>query len=137
MTAATVAAPNNSINYGNRMSNVGLTGFTLSHAWLTAETDETNDAVEFGYLPGGVIVVACLNASADLDSGSALRQKITVGSTDIKTGSTVASAGGGELIVMTPQTLSVPTLVTVTTTTAATGHQNGVQYLTFLYYTGA
>lgn len=137
MTAATVAAPANSIYFGNRMSNVGLTAFTLSHPWLTAETDEANDIVEFGYLPAGIIVVACLNASADLDSGSALRQTITLGATDIKTGSTIASAGGGELIVMTPQTLTDPTLVKVKTTTGATGHQNGTQYLTFLYYTGA
>ncbi len=137
MTAATVAAPANSINYGNKMSNVGLTPFTLSHAWVTAETDEANDVVEFGYLPGGVIVVAVLNASADLDSGSALRQTIILGTTDLKTGSTVASAGGGEMIAIVPQTLLVPTLVSVKTTTGATGHQNGVQYLTFLYYSGA
>lgn len=103
---------------------------------MTAATVAAPDGSirEFGYLPGGVTVIGCCNAGADLDSGSALRQTITVGSTDIKTGSSAASAGTGEFIPMVPLVLTAPTLVKVTTTTAATGHQNGVQYLTFLYY---
>lgn len=136
MTAATVAAPANSIYQGNKLSNVGLCATTYSHAWLTAETDETNDTVEFGYIPAGVVVVGLLNYSADLDSGSALRQTLKIGTTSVKTGSTVASAGGGEVLAFAPIATTAPTLVSVVTTTGATGHQNGVQYLTVLYYSG-
>jgi hypothetical protein len=135
MTAATVAAPKNSIYFGNKLSNVGLTPQTLSHTWLTAETDEANDTVEFGYLPAGVTVIGVLNYSADIDTGtSALRQTIKLGTTELKTGSTIASTGGGEFIAITPQVLTTPTLVSVVTTTGANAHTNGVQYLTFLYY---
>jgi len=134
MTAATVASPANSIYFGNRLSNVALTPFTLSHAWLTAETDEANDIVGFGYLPGGVTVVGMLNASADLDSGTALRQTIKIGSTTVIGTDAGASTGGGFAHWITPLVLTAPAEVTVTTTTGATGHQNGTQYLTFLYY---
>ena len=132
MTAATVAAPANSINFGTKESNRGLTSYTMSHAWLTAETDEANDAVEFGYLPAGVTVIAFANVVADLDSGTALRQTISIGSTDF-TANALASTGGNAVTYIVPLVLTAPTLVKVTTTTGATGHQNGTQYLTFLY----
>lgn len=135
MTAATVAAPAGSINFGFKQSNVGLTAFPLYHDWLTAQTDEVNDTVEFGYLPPGITVIGMLNVSADLDSGSALRQTIKLGTTNIVATDDLASAGGnGEAYFFAPVALTVPTLVSVVTTTGATGHQNGRQYLTFLYY---
>jgi hypothetical protein len=134
MTAATVASPANSIYFGNKLSNVALTPQTLHHDWLTAETDEANDIVGFGYLPTGVTVIGCLNVVADLDSGSALRQTIKIGSTTVVATNSLASAGGQESYWITPLVLTAPAEVTVTTTTGATGHQNGRQYLTFLYY---
>lgn len=136
MTAATVAAPAGSINYGFKQSNVGLTAFTLSHAWLTAETDEINDAVEFGYLPGGITVIGVLNRCADLDSGGSpsLTQTLTIGSTAVFTDDDLCQAGGGEAHFITPLVLTAPTLVKVTTTAAAATHANGTQYLTFLYH---
>lgn len=134
MVAATVAAPAGSINFGFKQSNVGLTAFTLSHAWLTAETDETNDTVEFGYLPAGITVFGLLNVVDDLDSGTALRHTIKLGTTSLVTADDLCSAGGGEAHFFAPITLTVPTLVSVVTTTGATGHQNGTQYLTFLYH---
>ena len=57
MTAATVAAPTYSHRFGNKIPNAGLTCQTFSHTWLTAETDEENDTVEFGYVPAGVVVI--------------------------------------------------------------------------------
>lgn len=138
MTAATVAAPTYSMRFGAKLPNVGLTATTLSHTWLTAETDETNDTVEFGYIPGGVVVVGIINYSADIDTGSStLRQTIKVGTTSVKTASTVASTGGGEFIAVTPQACAEPTLISVVTTTGANSHTNGVQYLTVLYYSGS
>ena len=138
MTAATVSYPAvYGPRFGNKVPNAGLTCQTLAHTWLTAETDETNDTVEFGYLPGGVVVVGFINYSADIDTGSsALRQTIKLGTTSLKTASTVASTGGGEFVAIVPQVLSEPTLVSVVTTTGANAHTNGVQYLTFLYYSG-
>lgn len=134
MAAATVAAPAGSINLGYKQSNVGLTAFTLSHAWLTAETDDVNDEVEFGYLPAGITVFGMFNVVADLDSGTALRHTIKLGATNIVATDDLASAGGGEAYFFAPITLTAPTLVSVVTTTPATGHQNGTQYLTFLYH---
>jgi hypothetical protein len=134
MTAATVAAPSGSQNFGFKQHGVGLTAFTLSHAWLTAETDETNDTVEFGYLPSGITVIGLLNYVGDLDSGTALRHTIKLGSTSLVTADDLASAGGGEAHFFAPIVLTVPTLVSVVTTTGATGHQNGTQHLTFLYH---
>ena len=137
MTAAVVAAPANSIYFGNKLSNAGMCCTTYSHTWLTAETDETNDTVQFGYVPAGVVVVGVLNYSADIDTGSsALRQTIKIGTTSVKTASTVASTGGGEVILCAPIVTTEPTLVSVVTTTGANAHTNGVQYLTVLYYSG-
>ena len=82
MTAATVAYPDaNGPRFGNKVPNAGLTCQTLSHAWLTAETDEADDTVEFGYIPGGVVVVGFINKCDDLDSnGSAtLTHTIKIG----------------------------------------------------------
>ena len=136
MTAATVAAPTYSHRFGNKLSNTGLTCQTLSHAWLTAETDEANDTVEFGYIPGGVVVIGFLNKCADLDTGTAIRHTIKLGTTSLVTADDLCSTGGGEFHAITPQVLTAPTLVSVVTTTPATTHANGTQYLTFLYYSG-
>ena len=138
MTAATTAAPANSYFFGNKLPNTGLTCQTFSHAWVTTETDETNDTVEFGYLPAGVVVVGFFNRVADLDSGTAYRQTIKIGTTTILATDDLAAGGGGEAWAITPySTGSTPALVSAVTTTGATGHQNGTQYLTFLYYSGA
>ena len=138
MTAATVAAPTYSHRFGNKLPNAGLTAQTLSHTWLTAETDETDDTVEFGYIPGGVVVIGFINyVRTDIDTGSsALRQTIKLGTTSVKTGSTVASTGGSEFVAITPQYSATPMLVSVVTSTGANAHTNGVQHLTFLYYSG-
>jgi hypothetical protein len=137
MTAATVAYPAaHGPNFGAKISNVGLTCQTLEHAWLTAETDEEDDAVQFGYLPGGVTVVGFLNYCAELDSDGTptITHTITLGSTDLVVEDDLPQTGGGEFHAIVPQVLTAPTLVTVTTVAPATTHANGTQYLTFLYY---
>jgi hypothetical protein len=136
MTAATTAAPAGSVVRGFKVPNVALTGFTLSHTYATTEIDEISDAVEFGYLPGGVTVLGVVVKSADLDTGGspALVQKITLGSTDIVTGDVTGKTGVGASYWITPTALTAPTLVTVTTTTAANTPAAGAQYLTFVYH---
>lgn len=136
MTAATVAAPAYSMRFGNKLPNTGLTCQTLSHAWLTAETDEANDTVEFGYIPGGVTVIGFINKCADLDSHGSptLTHTIKLGSTSLVVEDDLCQSGGGEFHAITPQVCSTPTLVSVVTTAAAATHANGTQYLTFLYY---
>ena len=137
MTAATVAYPAAAgPQFGNKLPNVGLTAYTLSHAWLTAETNEVNDTVEFGYLPGNVTVVGFMNYCADLDSNVSptLTHTIKLGSTSLVTEDDLCQTGGGEFHVITPQALTAPTKVSVVTTAGAATHANGTQYLTFLYY---
>ena len=137
MTAATVTYPDaNGPRFGNKLSNVGLTAQTLSHAWLTAETDEADDTVEFGYLPGGVTVVGFMNYTAEIDSNvsATLTQTIKIGTTSVLTEDDLVQSGGGEFHVITPQVLTAPTKVSVVTVGTAATHANGTQYLTFLYY---
>jgi len=136
MTAATVAAPAYSHRFGNKLPNTGLTCQTLSHTWLTAETDEADDTVEFGYIPGGVTVVGFINKCADLDANVSptLTHTIKLGTTALVTEDDLCQTGGGEFHAITPQVLTVPTLVSVVTVGTAATHANGTQYLTFLYY---
>lgn len=138
MTAATVPAPTYSHRFGNKIASTGLTCQTLSHTWLTAETDEADDTVEFGYIPGGVVVIGFINKTAEIDSHASptLTHTIKLGSTSLVTEDDLVQTGGGEFHAITPTALTAPTLVSVVTTAAASTHANGVQYLTFLYYSG-
>jgi len=138
MTAATVAAPTYSHRFGNKIPNAGLTCQTFSHTWLTAETDEADDTVEFGYVPGGVVVIGFINKTAEIDTdGSAtLTHTIKLGTTALVTEDDLVQSGGGEFHAITPQVCSSPTLVSVVTVGTAATHSDGVQYLTFLYYSG-
>jgi hypothetical protein len=139
MVAATTAAPAGSAYKGYKVSNTGLVAFTLSHTYATTELDDNNDAVEFGYLPPGITVIGVIIKSADLDSAGspALVQKITLGSTDIVTGDVTGKTGVGTIYFITPTALTAPTLVKVTSTTAAGTAAAGAQYLTFLYHSTA
>lgn len=139
MTATTTSAPSGSTRLGPKLSNIGLVGFTMSHTYATAEIDENNDAVEFGYLPGGVTVVGVIIKSADLDSHGSptLAQKVTIGSSDVVTGDVTGKTGVGAAHWITPTSTTAPTLVKVTSTTKAATAVAGIQYITFLYYSTA
>ena len=137
MTAATVAFPASAgPTFGHKLPNAGLTVQTLSHAWLTAETDEADDTVQFGYLPGNVTVVGFMNYCPDLDSNVSptLTHTIKLGDTALVTEDDLCQTGGGEFHAITPTALTAPTLVSVVTVGTAATHANGTQYLTFLYY---
>lgn len=139
MTAATTSAPAGSVVKGYKVSHTGLVAFTLSHTYATTELDENDDAVEFGYLPGGVTVVGVIIKSADLDSHGTptLAQSVTIGATAVVTGDVTGKTGVGTAHWITPYSTTAPTLVKVTSTTKAATAAAGIQYLTFLYHSTA
>lgn len=136
MTAATTAAPTGSEKVGFKLSNVGLTAFTLSHTYATTEIDEIDDAVEFGYVPAGVTVIGVAIKSADLDSNGTptLTQSLTLGATEIVTDDDSGQAGTSNVYFIAPIELTAPTLVTMTATAAAATAVAGAQHLHFLYH---
>ena len=124
MAGETTAAVASAVR--NQMGNpgAGLWPLRFDLAYSTTQ-NETNDVMEAGYLPAGVKVAAVQAASTDMDSGiAAVVHKVTVGSTDIVTGLTVAQAGTASI---TPTTtayiqaapVASEQLIKVTTTTAA------------------
>lgn len=105
-----------------------------SHEYTTGQL-EANDVLEAGYVPKGATLLGFFAFYDDLDSNGspALVQKITVGSTDVKTGITTGQAGGGTFIGIEPITLTATTLVKVTNTTAAATAAAGTFVLVPLY----
>ena len=134
MVAATVPTTANPRS-GFKESNVGVTAMTLPHAWVTAETDDVGDIVEFGYLPGGVTVFAVLNKAPDLDTNATplITQTLDIGGTAVFTADGLCKTGGSEIYGIVPLVLTAPTLVKMTIAAAAATHANGTQYLTFFY----
>lgn len=105
-----------------------LVPFTLSYS---TTQNELNDVMEAGYIPGNVTVYGFLVKSDDLDTNAtpAVVHKVTLGSTDLVTGITVAQNGGQAVYACTPTTVSAKTLAKVTTTTAAATAAAGSFYL--------
>jgi hypothetical protein len=128
-TALAVAARST----GRKLPNVGLTANPWTLAYSTTN-NETNDVMEAGYLPEGVTLLGFIYAPDDLDSSTGLVHKITVGSTDVATGLTGGQTGAKSFVAITPLTTTEPTLVKITTTTAATTAVAGNVYLTPVYF---
>ena len=87
---------------------------------------EAADVLQMGYLPANVTLIGFIAYADDLDTGAAaLVWKITVGSTDVKTGMTIGQADAKithtltQFLSVDPYTTTAPTLVSVTFTTAA------------------
>jgi hypothetical protein len=110
----------------------GGPGETMSQAFSTTQ-NETNDVMEMGYLPAGVKVLGFIYVPTDMDTGTALVHKITVGSTDVATGLTGGQTGAGSFVAIVPYTTTAPTKVTITSTTAASTAAAGTVYLTPVY----
>lgn len=108
---------------------VFLVPFTVAYS---TTQNETNDVMELGYLPSGVIVYGLIYAPTDMDSGTALVQKVTIGSTDVATGLTGGQTGAKTFVPIVPQTLTAKTLAKVTSTTAAGTAVAGSLYIAFL-----
>lgn len=101
---------------------------------------ELNDVIQMGYVPAGVTLIGFVAFADDLDSGAAaLAWKITVGSTDVKTGITIGQADAKvthsltQFLAIDPITTTAATLVSVTFTTAAATAAAGTFVLTPIY----
>lgn len=100
---------------------------------------ELADVIQLGYLPKGVTCIGFVAFADDLDSGTALVWKITVGSTDVKTGMTIGQADAklthtlNQFLAIDPITTTDRTLVSVTFTTAAGTAVAGTFCLTPIY----
>lgn len=117
-----------------------LNGSVWTYEVATAELEQ-GDVIQLGYLPKGVTLVGFIAFADDLDSNGApaLDWKITVGSTDVKTGITIGQATAvsthtlTQFLAVDPVTTTEPTLVSVTFTTAAATAQAGTLALTPVY----
>lgn len=105
---------------------------------------ELNDVINMGYVPKGATLIGFIAFADDLDSNGApaLAWKITVGSTDVKTGITIGQASSvsthsiSQFLGIEPITLTDATLVKVTFTTAAATAAAGTFCLTPVYIGG-
>jgi hypothetical protein len=112
--------------------------------WSTSVTTgqlELADVLNMGYLPKGVTLVGFIAYATDMDTNGApaLVWKITVGSTDVKTGITIGQATAlsthslTQFLGVEPVTTTEPTLVKVTITTAAATAAAGTLILVPVY----
>lgn len=124
------ASLKNMPRYGGPMIN----SVAWPHEYTTGQL-ELNDVLEMGYVPAGATLLGFFAFHDDLDTNASptLAQKITVGSTDVKTGITTGQAGGGTFIGIEPVTMTADTLVKVTNTTAAATAAAGTFVLSPLY----
>jgi hypothetical protein len=105
---------------------------------------ELNDVINMGYIPKGSTLVGFFAYADDLDSNGApaLDWKITVGSTDVKTGLTIGQATSvsthsiTQFLGIEPITATADTLVKVTFTTAAATAAAGTFCLVPVYIGG-
>lgn len=113
----------------------GVFPVKFPRASFTTSNNETNDVMEFGYLPPYAVPLAALWQPTDMDTNvsPAVVHKITVGSTDIVTGLTGAQTGVANLAASARYTASAsPALVKVTSTTAAATAAAGTADLTII-----
>lgn len=141
---------------GETTSRSGIDSDVLPHAqgpifngavWTTELATsqlELNDVINMGYIPQGAVLVGFYAFADDLDSNAspALAWKITVGSTDVKTSITIGQASSvsthsiTQFLGIEPITMSAPTLVKVTFTTAAATAAAGTFCLVPVYLGG-
>lgn len=141
---------------GETTSRIGIDIDVIPHAqgpilngavWTTELATgqlELNDVINMGYVPKGATLIGFIAFADDLDSNAspALAWKITVGSTDVKTGITIGQASSvsthsiSQFLGIEPITLTDATLVKVTFTTAAATAAAGTFCLTPVYIGG-
>lgn len=121
MAGETTTLPAAERGIGKQIPNAGLTKQILTKAFSTTQ-NETADVMEMGYLPPHVTVIGIEYRPDDMDSATALVQKITIGTTDVATGLTGGQTGTSSYQQVKPP-LALPenskTLIKVTSTTAA------------------
>jgi len=141
MTASTVSRPGIATETQPKFAGPVLNGRVWSVEVATTSLDEAADTVNMGYLPAGVTLLGFIGFADDLDTGvsAALISKITVGSTDVKTGMTLGQAATGltssvsSFIAIEPLAITEETLVKWAVTTAADTPAAGTLCLTPVY----
>ena len=141
MTASTVSRTGIATEAEPLFNGPVLNGAVWSVEVATTSLDEANDAITMGYLPAGVTLLGFIAFAEDLDSNAspALVSKITVGSTDVKTGMTLGQAATGltssisSFVAIEPLAITAKTAVTWTVTTAAGTAAAGTLVLTPVY----
>lgn len=144
MTASTVSRAGIATEAQPAFKGPILNGAVWSVEVATTSLDEANDTVNMGYLPAGVTLLGFIAFADDLDSNvsPALVSKITVGSTDVKTGMTLGQAATGltssisSFVAIEPLAITEETLVKWTVTTAAGTAAAGTLVLTPVYLGG-
>lgn len=116
-----------------KLSGTGLTGHPYTGTYTTTD-NQLNDVMEVGYLPAGVTIVGLFVATTDMDTGTTVVHKVTIGSTDVVTGLTLAQTGASGVYAFTPLTTTDRTLIKITTTTAATTAVAGSIVVTPIYF---
>lgn len=95
---------------------------------------ELNDVMEVSYLPPGIKIWMVGYLPTDMDTGTALVQKITVGSTDVATTLNGGQTGTAALVQLaTPYVTTAQEKVTITNTTAAGTGATGSVKLRFYF----
>lgn len=133
MAGETTSLPASAAFQAPKAYEAGCVAYYYTQPFSTTQ-NELNDVMEMGWLPPNVTVVGYLASATDMDTNvsPAAVHKITIGSTDVATGLTVAQAGTSASGAITPQVLTAKTLVKVQTTTAAATAAAGTFYLTLL-----
>lgn len=101
---------------------------------FSSTQNETDDIMQIGYLPANCTVYGFIYAPTDMDTNVSpgLVHKITLGSTDLVTGLTGAQTGAKTFQPCVPTTITVKTLLSVQSTTAAATGAAGTLYLAAL-----
>jgi hypothetical protein len=139
MTATTVNRTSYDTAPRGAFGGPALNAQVWSHELATTSIDEAADAVNMGYLPAGVTLIGFFAYLDDVDSSTGLVWKITVGSTDARTGMTIGQADAKvthtltQFLAIDPYVTTDPTLVKFVVTTPATTPVAGTLVLTPVY----
>lgn len=119
---------------GFKLSNAGLTGYTLSKV-LDVRHLALNVKTGLGYLPPGITVIGFAVKATDMDTGTpAIAQSLFLNTTEVVTSITVAQGGTSSFYVIAPTAITSMTPVYVKTTTVPATAASGTIYVTPFYY---
>jgi hypothetical protein len=136
MAAETTSVASSARKIGRKSSSVALVANPLTGTYTTTD-NQLNDVMEVGYIPAGVTCIGMTVATTDMDTGTAVVHKVTIGSTDVASSLTLAQTGASGFYAFAPITTTAPTLVKITTTTAATTAVAGSIVVTPIYFSGS
>lgn len=134
MAGETKALARGAQRFGVKLSSRAVVAAVFNLTYSSTE-NETNDVMEAGFLPAGVVAFQVNVIMSDMETSTTnVRHKVSIGATDVATGLALGGAGGSGMYAFTPITTTAPTKVTVTTTTAAGTGAAGTATVIVLYY---